>query len=399
MPNASGTAHLYHLDGEIDPHLDRHSRALRRGVRWIVASAVVGALLFGLFSLGKDYGGSTSLQLPSSAAELDAVNIPIESMTGDITGPSMKAALEADDLEADIESQVGGKINVTVTDSSTSTGVHTTISVASDEGRTTRAVELYGTSYQGLVQSAIKGNIDQLTTVITGKEQSATDQIEALDEQLRQPGLTDAFADSLSSQRLSLESELRSLTAEGDALTQFASRPIGVVAPSDVQAVGGGAVPFIAGALLGTILATVGVLARSFFNTRVTGRDAVDASIAGQIIAVTALDTPDHLDTLARSDRESERGTTCRLRSVRHRRSDRCGTNTQPRHSTSEAFPRRPWSSRPSSAWWTWATATATGTATAHTFSWLPSTRRARRTSHLPRRPSETPDSRRSGPC
>ncbi len=300
MSNVPVSAHLYHLDGEADPHLGRHVRSLRRNRWWIVGAAIVGALVLGLLSLGQDFQSTSALKVADQAPELEAVDLSIETLTGSISGPALALQMRDSSLEKQAEQQLGGKISVTITDTSTATALSTDVTVtSSDKQRTSDALAYYQTAFDGIVKSATGESIDQTSTVLDIRQTSGEERAQQLTDQLTQPGLSDSLVEAFSRELADVQTELRDIGDQQSALTQLSDRSLTSAASSGTDTVGGGVVPFVAGALLGAILGTLVVLALSFLDWRVSGRDSIDTSIAGPVVGIVSATTPSHLDTLA----------------------------------------------------------------------------------------------------
>lgn len=300
MSNVPVTAHLYHLDGEVDPNTARHGRAIRRNRWWILGAALGGALIMGALTLGQDYTGSASLQLPTSAPDLEAVGLSLESMTGTIDGNTIKSSLDQDEIESEAEAAAGGAISVTVTDATVGDTVRTVVAVSSDnEDAVNTALVFYGSEYDDVVAAEVAESTRRLAGVLDTREQSALNRLDDLDTQLSDPEIAETLADALTVERVAVEAELRQISDQQSAIQDFASQPVGSVAITEVESVGGGPIPFIAGGLLGALIAVLIVLTTSFLNKRVVGRGSIESSVGAPILAVVSLSTPSHMDTLA----------------------------------------------------------------------------------------------------
>ena len=300
MSNVPVAAHLYHLDGEADPQLGRHVRSLRRNRWWIGGAALVGSLLFGVLSLGQDHQSTAALQIDTEAPELQAVDLSVATLTGSLTGPALTLELSDSALEKAAEQQVGGEISVLVTDTSTPSSVSAAVMVtSSDEQRTTDALAFYESAFDAIVNTSTDQGIDRTLAVLDIRSTSGEERAQQLTNQLVQPGLSDSLVEAFSRELADVQTELRDISDQQDALATLSERSLTSAARSGVDEVGGGVVPFIAGALLGAIVGTLVVLALSFLEWRITDRASIDASISGPVIGIVSTMTPSHLDTLA----------------------------------------------------------------------------------------------------
>jgi hypothetical protein len=317
MSNVPVAAHLYHLDGEADPHLGRHIRSLRRHRWWIVGAAIIGALTLGVLSLGTEYQSRATMNVIREAPELEVVDLSIATLTGSISGPSLALQLGDAELERRAEEELDGELSVTVLDVSTPGSIALNITLLSDdEQRTNSGAAFYEQAFADIVTAATSESVAQTSDVLEARQASGEARAEQLTEQLSEPGLSDSLVEAFSRELSDLQTELREIGDQQQALDQLASRSPTAVAISGVDTVSGGVIPFIAGALLGALLGALVVLALSFLDWRVSGRDAIDPAVAGPVIGIIAATTPNHLDTLAVSLAHHSRGRTAVLAPV-----------------------------------------------------------------------------------
>ncbi len=299
MSNSPATARLYHLDGEIDPHLGRQAKVLRRN-RWrILIVTVVGALVFGLLSQGKAHQASVTLRLPSAAPDLEAMSVPLSSLIGTIDGRSIEEALDQVEVKKAAETAAGRKIDVTVSNVLGAPSPIVTVTVSSsDASSTAKALDYYAAEYRMYVLERVVVSVDSLSKVNLARRESGAARVIELETQLAAGDLGDPLVEVIESELVGVQTELRFLSDQAGALDDFATRRFGEVSISKVEEVGGGPVPFVAGGLLGGLAALLMTLGISFLDKKALDRGSLESPFAGPVLAVLSMDTPSHLDTL-----------------------------------------------------------------------------------------------------
>jgi hypothetical protein len=293
---------VYHLEGEVDPGLGRYSSALRRH-RWKIAgAAALGAVVFGVLSLGTESSTQVNLGVLSDASELTAVGLEIDDFTGTLSGVILKAEMGQRALEREAEAAAGGSLDVTVTDTSTPTSITLRIDItASSDSEVLAAADFYRNAFDSSVTARVAPEIASLQAVLAERRDSATARIDELATDLSDAPRDSSLADAIIIERIDLQSEVRRIDDQAAAAASFEARTKTVAETARVSQSGGGLVPFIAGALLAGLVAVAVTLVFGFFDRRVRQRADVEQASAGPVIGMVTLDTPGHLDALAMS--------------------------------------------------------------------------------------------------